>query len=58
VVTGSRLVVDDHKPNRIKISFAVKQLGHIAEVAEDGPKPGFMTPGARFRDSFHHFLLP
>src|SRR5262245_44836849 len=30
------LVVDDHKPNRIKISFAVKKLGYTAEVAEDG----------------------
>jgi two-component system, cell cycle response regulator len=33
---GHILVVDDHKPNRIKISFAVKKLGHTAEVAEDG----------------------
>jgi DNA-binding response OmpR family regulator len=33
---GNILVVDDHKPNRIKISFAVKKLGHTAEVAEDG----------------------
>jgi CheY-like chemotaxis protein len=33
---GHILVVDDHKPNRIKISFAVKKLGYTAEVAEDG----------------------
>src|SRR5262245_20960913 len=33
---GRVLVVDDHKPNRIKISFAVKKLGHIVEAAEDG----------------------
>ena len=33
---GHILVVDDHKPNRIKISFAVKKLGHTTEVAEDG----------------------
>jgi len=33
---GHILVVDDHKPNRIKISFAVKKLGHTAEMAEDG----------------------
>jgi DNA-binding response OmpR family regulator len=33
---GHILVVDDHKPNRIKISFAVKKLGHSADVAEDG----------------------
>ena len=33
---GHILVVDDHKPNRIKISFAVKKLGHTADVAEDG----------------------
>ncbi len=30
------LVVDDHKPNRLKLSFAVKKLGHTADVAEDG----------------------
>jgi CheY-like chemotaxis protein len=33
---GHMLVVDDHRPNRIKISFAVKKLGHTADVAEDG----------------------
>ena len=33
---GHILVVDDHKPNRIKISFAVKKLGHTTDVAEDG----------------------
>jgi PleD family two-component response regulator len=33
---GHLLVVDDHKPNRIKISFAVKKLGHTASLAEDG----------------------
>jgi class 3 adenylate cyclase len=33
---GHILVVDDHKPNRIKISFAVKKLGYTVEVAEDG----------------------
>ncbi len=30
------LVVDDHKPNRLKLSFAVKKLGHTADIAEDG----------------------
>src|SRR5262245_34567158 len=33
---GHILVVDDHKPNRIKISFAVKKLGHTTGLAEDG----------------------
>lgn len=33
---GHILVVDDHKTNRIKISFAVKKLGHTTEMAEDG----------------------
>lgn len=33
---GHVLVVDDHKPNRIKISFAVKKLGYSADAAEDG----------------------
>lgn len=33
---GHILVVDDHKTNRIKISFAVKKLGHTADMAEDG----------------------
>src|SRR5262245_6218937 len=34
--SGHILVVDDLKPNRIKISFAVKNLGHTVEAAEDG----------------------
>jgi DNA-binding response OmpR family regulator len=34
--SGYILVVDDLKPSRIKISFAVKKLGHTVEVAEDG----------------------
>jgi DNA-binding response OmpR family regulator len=33
---GHFLVVDDHKPNRIKLGFAVKKLGHTADMAEDG----------------------
>jgi class 3 adenylate cyclase len=33
---GHILVVDDHKPNRIKMSFAVKKLGYTVEMAEDG----------------------
>lgn len=33
---GHVLVVDDHKPNRMKISFAVKKLGYSADAAEDG----------------------
>ncbi len=35
-VTGHILVVDDHKTNRLKISLAVKKLGHTTEMAEDG----------------------
>lgn len=34
--SGHILVVDDHKTNRIKISFAVKKLGLTADVAADG----------------------
>lgn len=30
------LVVDDHKTNRLKMSFAVKKLGHEVETADDG----------------------
>jgi signal transduction histidine kinase len=33
---GHILVVDDHKTNRLKISLAVKQQGHTADVAENG----------------------
>ncbi len=33
---GHILVVDDHKTNRIKMSFAVKKLGHTVDVAENG----------------------
>jgi len=33
---GHILVVDDHEINRLKISFAVKKLGHTVEMAEDG----------------------
>ena len=30
------LVVDDHPTNRLKLSMAVKNLGHSASVAENG----------------------
>jgi CheY-like chemotaxis protein len=33
---GHILVVDDHKTNRLKISMAVKKLGHTTATAEDG----------------------
>jgi CheY-like chemotaxis protein len=33
---GHILVVDDHKTNRLKMSFAVKKLGHTTAMAEDG----------------------
>ncbi len=33
---GRILVVDDHKTNRLKMSFAVKKEGHEVEVAENG----------------------
>jgi PleD family two-component response regulator len=33
---GSILVVDDHKTNRLKMSFAVKKEGHEVETAENG----------------------
>ena len=34
--TGHILVVDDHKTNRLKMSMAVKKLGHTTDMAEDG----------------------
>jgi class 3 adenylate cyclase/CheY-like chemotaxis protein len=33
---GHILAVDDHKTNRIKMSFAVKKLGHTVDQAENG----------------------
>jgi PleD family two-component response regulator len=33
---GRILVVDDHKTNRLKMSFAVKKQGHEVETAENG----------------------
>ena len=33
---GRILVVDDHKTNRLKMSFAVKKVGHEVETAENG----------------------
>ncbi len=33
---GHILVVDDYKMNRLKMSMAVKKLGHTTEMAEDG----------------------
>lgn len=33
---GHILVVDDHKTNRLKMSFAVTRLGYTTEMAEDG----------------------
>ena len=33
---GRILVVDDHKTNRLKMSFAVKKEGHEVETAENG----------------------
>ncbi len=33
---GHILVVDDYKMNRLKISMAVKKLGHTTEMAENG----------------------
>ena len=35
-LSGRILVVDDHPTNRLKLSMAVKKLGHEVEVAEDG----------------------
>jgi PleD family two-component response regulator len=34
--SGRILVVDDHKTNRLKMSFAVKKEGHEVETAENG----------------------
>ena len=33
---GRILIVDDHAPNRLKLSMAVRALGNTSEVAEDG----------------------
>lgn len=35
-IPGRILVVDDHKTNRLKMSFAVKKEGHEVETAENG----------------------
>jgi serine phosphatase RsbU (regulator of sigma subunit) len=35
-IVGHILVVDDHKTNRLKMSFAVTELGYTTEMAEDG----------------------
>ena len=35
-IPGRILVVDDHKTNRLKMSFAVKKEGHTVETAENG----------------------
>lgn len=33
---GHILVVDDHKPNRLKLSLGLKKQGHTVDVAENG----------------------
>ena len=35
-VQGHILVVDDHKTNRMKMSFALRKLGHTVDLAENG----------------------
>ena len=35
-IGGHILVVDDHRTNRLKMSFAAKKLGHTTEMAKDG----------------------
>jgi DNA-binding response OmpR family regulator len=55
---GHILVVDDHKPNRIKISFAVKKLGHTAEVAEDGRQALAMLREHRFDLVLLDIIMP
>jgi len=42
------LVVDDHATNRLKMSMAVKQLGHETDVAEDGESALEKLRGGRF----------
>ncbi len=36
--SGHILVVDDHLPNRLKLSMGLKKQGHTAEAAENGLK--------------------
>ena len=36
VKPGHILVVDDHKTNRMKMSFALRKLGHTVDLAENG----------------------
>ena len=55
---GHILVVDDHKPNRIKISFAVKKLGHSADVAEDGRQALAMLRAQPFDLVLLDILMP
>lgn len=46
------LVVDDHPTNRLKMSMAVKRLGHAVDVAEDG-----VRALAQLRAGHHDLVL-
>ena len=53
---GRILVVDDHKTNRLKMSFAVKKEGHEVETAENGLEAMEMllATAIRPRPAGHH----
>lgn len=45
---GRLLVVDDHPTNRLKLAMAVRNLGHEAEIAEDGTRALEMMRAEQF----------
>ena len=55
---GHILVVDDHKPNRIKMSFAVKKLGYTVEMAEDGRQALELLRGQPFDLVLLDIIMP
>ncbi len=57
-VPGHILVVDDYKTNRLKLSLAVKKLGHTADVAEDGRQALAMLRAQPFDLVLLDILMP
>lgn len=56
--TGRILVVDDHPTNRLKLSMAVKKLGHEAEAAENGKRALEMLRTGSFDLVLLDLLMP
>lgn len=57
-IVGHILVVDDHKTNRLKMSFAVKKLGHTTAMAEDGRQALEMLRAERFDLVLLDIIMP